>query len=136
MAKAKKQRAGAAVGRAASGRAASGNDARTTLAALIRKKEAAVTDGALQIVIAVASVTTLVTVDTTQQPPVFDPPDLGSLTFGDPRVGLSDQGVAIFKANLKILLPQIAGDIDQIPDNANLNIGDVARFVQLSLQTA
>lgn len=110
--------------------------AQGTLAALIKKKEAAVTDGAIQVVIAVASVTALVTVDTTQEPPVFEPEDLGSLTFGDPRVGLSDEGVAIFKANLKILLPQIAGDIDEIPDNASLNIGDVARFVQLSLQTA
>jgi hypothetical protein len=116
--------------------AASGSDARETLAALITKKEAEVTDGAIQVVIAIASVTTLVTVDTTQDPPVFDPPDLGTLTFNDPRVGMTDHGVAIFKANLKILLPQIADDIDQIPDNANLNIGDVARFVQLSLQTA
>jgi len=129
MAKKKKQTA-------ASARKAATGNARETLAALIRKKEAAVTDGAIQIVIAIASVTTLVTVDTTQDPPVFDPSDLGSLTFGDPRVGLTDQGVAIFKANLKTLLPQISADIDQIPDNANLNIGDVARFVQLSLQTA
>jgi hypothetical protein len=107
-----------------------------TLAALIRKKEAQVTDGALQIVIAIASVTTLVTVDAQQDPPVFDPPDLGTLTFNDPRVGMTDEGVAIFKANLKILLPKISDDIDEIPDNANLNIGDIARFVQLSLQTA
>jgi hypothetical protein len=110
--------------------------ARETLAALIREKEAGVTDGAIQVVIAIASVTTLVTVDTTQDPPVFDPDDLGTMTFGDPRVGLTDDGVAIFKANLRVLLPQIAGDIDQIPDNANLNIGDVARFVQLSLQSS
>jgi hypothetical protein len=110
--------------------------ARETLAALIREKEARVTDGAIQVVIAIASVTTLVTVDTTQDPPVFDPDDLGSLTFGDPRVGLTDDGVAIFKANLKNLLPQIVSDIDQIPDNSNLNIGDVARFVQLSLQAS
>jgi hypothetical protein len=85
---------------------------------------------------AIASVTTLVTVDTTKNPPVFEPDDLGSLTFGDPRVGLTNEGVSIFKANLKILLPTIADDIDEIPDNANLNIGDVAKFVQLSLQTA
>jgi hypothetical protein len=110
--------------------------ARETLAALIRKKEALVTDGAIQVVMAIASVTTLVTVDTSVDPPTFDPEDLGSLTFDDPRVGLTDHGVAIFKANLKIMLPQIAADIDQIPDNASLNIGDVARFVQVSLQTA
>ena len=116
--------------------ARSANDARQVMAALIRKKEAAVTDGAIQVVMAIASVTSLVTVDTTQNPPVFDPEDLGTLTFGDPRVGLTNEGVSIFKANLKILLATIADDIDEIPDNANLNIGDVAKFVQLSLQTA
>lgn len=116
--------------------AASASGARELMAALIKKKEAAVTDGAIQVVMAIASVTTLVTVDTTKNPPVFEPDDLGSLTFGDPRVGLTNEGVSIFKANLKILLPVIADDIDEIPDNANLNIGDVAKFVQLSLQTA
>jgi hypothetical protein len=110
--------------------------AREMMAALIRKKEAQVTDGAIQIVMAIASVTTLVTVDLTQDPPVFDPEDLGSLTFNDPRVGMSDEQMAMFKANLKFLLPQIVDEIDQIPDNANLTIADVARFVQLSLQTA
>ena len=131
MAKKKK-----AAGRTAARETVSSSHARETLAALIRKKEGTVTDGAIQIVIATASVTTLVTVDTTQDPPAFEPSDLGTLTFNDPRVGMTDQGVAIFKANLKILLPQIVDDIDQIPDNASLNIGDVARFVQLSLQTA
>jgi hypothetical protein len=116
--------------------ARSTSDAREVMAALIKKKEAAVTDGAIQVVMAIASVTSLVTVDTTQDPALFDPDDLGTLTFGDPRVGLTNEGVAIFKANLKILLPAITDDIDEIPDNANLNIGDVARFVQLSLQTA
>ena len=107
--------------------------ARETLEALIKKKESAVGDGSLQVLMALASVTTLVTVDTTSDPPAVEPEDIGSLTFGDPRVGLTDEGVAIFKANLKILLQQIADDIDQIPDNANLNIRDVAKFVQLSL---
>ena len=114
----------------------SASGARDVMAALIKKKQESVTDGAIQVVMAIASVTSLVTVDTTQDPPAFDPDDLGSLTFGDPRVGLTNEGVAIFKANLKILLPTIAADIDEIPDNANLNIGDVAKFIQLSLQTA
>jgi hypothetical protein len=115
---------------------ASASGAREVMAALIRKKQAAVTDGAIQVVMAIASVTSLVTVDSTQDPPAFEPDDLGSLTFGDPRVGLTNEGVAIFKANLKILLPTITDDIHEIPDNASLNIGDVAKFVQLSLQTA
>jgi hypothetical protein len=110
--------------------------AQETLAALIKKRQESVTDGAIQVIMAIASVTTLVTVDTTQDPPAFDPDDLGTRTFADPRVGLSNEGVAIFKSNLKILLPTIADDIDEIPDNANLNIGDVAKFVQLSLQMA
>ena len=136
MAKKTKPPAGAAAPAAAAPATGSAGDAHATLAALIKTKEAVVTDGAIQIVIAIASVTTLVTVDTSQDPPAFEPSDLGTLTFGDPRVGMTDQGVAIFKANLKILLPQIADDIDQIPDNASLNIADVARFVQLSLQTS
>jgi hypothetical protein len=114
----------------------SASGARDVMAALIKKKQESVTDGAIQVVMAIASVTTLVTVDTTQDPPAFEPDDLGTLTFGDPRVGLTDEGVAIFKANLKILLPTIADDIDELPDNANLHIGDVAKFIQLSLQTA
>jgi hypothetical protein len=123
-------------GAKARGETTSARGAQEALAALIKKKQASVTDGALQVIMAIASVTTLVTVDTTQDPPAFDPEDLGSLTFADPRVGLSNEGVAIFKSNLKILLPTIADDIDEIPDNANLNIGDVAKFVQLSLQMA
>jgi hypothetical protein len=123
-------------GAKARGETASARGAQETLAALIKKKQESVTDGAIQVIMAIASVTALVTVDTTQDPPVLDPDDLGSLTFADPRVGLSNEGVAIFKSNLKILLPTIADDIDEIPDNANLNIGDVAKFVQLSLQTA
>ena len=114
----------------------SASGARDVMAALIKKKQESVTDGAIQVVMAIASVTTLVTVDTTQDPPAFEPDDLGTLTFGDPRVGLTNEGVAIFKANLKILLPTVADDIDEIPDNANLHIGDVAKFIQLSLQTA
>lgn len=82
---------------------------------------------------AIASVTSLVTVDTTQDPAVVDPEDIDALTFGDPRVGMSDEQVAIFKSNLKFLLPQISDDIDQIPDNADLPIGGVMDFVRLSL---
>jgi hypothetical protein len=90
-------------------------------------------DGSLQVVLAIASVTTLVTVDSTQNPPVISPEDLGMLTFNDPAVGMTDEQVAIFKANLAIMLPEIAVDIRRIPDNANQNIGDVAQFVQLAL---
>jgi hypothetical protein len=108
-------------------------DATAKLAALIQGKPLIVTDGGLQVALAIASVTTLVTVDTTQDPFVVDPPDLGTLTFADPKVGMSDQQVGIFKATLKALLPQIAKDIDQLPDNANLVVGEVAEFVRLAL---
>jgi hypothetical protein len=109
-------------------------DATAKLAGLIQeKKTLATTDGALQVALAIASVTTLVTVDSTQDPFVVDPEDLGTLTFGDPKVGLSDEQVAILKANLKVLLPQISKDIEKIPENASLVIGDVAEFVRVSL---
>ena len=115
------------------GKALSGAGARERLDALIKSKEDTVSDGSLQVLLALASVTTLVTVDTTTEPPTVEPEDLGSLTFGDPQVGLTNDGVAIFKANLKILLPEIEADIDEIPDNADLRIADVAKFVRLSL---
>jgi hypothetical protein len=108
-------------------------DAKAKLAVLTHGKKLIIDDGALQVVIAIASVTNLVTVDTTQDPFVVDPDNLGSLTFGDSKVGMSDQQVAIFKANLKVLLPQISKDIDQLPDSAGLVIGDVAEFVRLAL---
>ena len=98
-----------------------------------KKPSSDVGDGSLQMALAIASVTTRVTVDTTQDPPAITPEDLGLLTFNDPAVGMTDEQVAIFKSNLIILLPDIANDIRQIPDNANQNIGDVAQFIQLAL---
>jgi hypothetical protein len=130
-----KKKKGSATGRTGARRGGT-SSAKEALASLIREKEAVVTDGALQVIIALASATTLVTVDTTQEPPAVEPENLGTLTFNDPQVGLADDDMPIFKANLKTLLPQIGNDIDQIPDNANLNIGDVAKFVQLSLMAA
>ena len=114
-------------------RAMSATQAQARLEALISEREAVVGDGSLQVVIAIASVTTLVTVDTAQRPPVVTPANLGALTFNDPQVGMSNAQVAIFKANLKLLLPQISADIDLIPDNANLQIAQVAKLVRLSL---
>jgi hypothetical protein len=111
----------------------SATDAQARLESLISEREAVVGDGSLQVVIAIASVTTLVTVDTAQNPPVVTPGNLGALTFNDPQVGMSNAQVAIFKANLKLLLPQISADIDLIPDNANLQIAQVAKLVRLSL---
>src|ERR1039457_5031608 len=106
-------------------------NANAKLAALIQGKKLTTTDGALQVALAIASVTQLVTVDSTQDPFTVDPEDLGTLTFG--KVGMSDQQVAIFKANLKVLLPQISKEIDKLPDNASLVIGDVAEFVRVSI---
>ena len=118
------------------GAAMSTSDAQATLDALIAERENVVGDGSLQVVMAIASVTTLVTVDTTEIPPAITPPNLGALTFNDPQVGMSNAQVAIFKANLKLLLPQISADIDLIPDNANLQIAQVAKLVRLSLLQA
>jgi hypothetical protein len=57
---------------------------------LINDKEREVGDGSLQVILAIASVTSLVTVDTSTTPPTFEPPDLGKLTFNDVKVGLSN----------------------------------------------
>lgn len=103
---------------------------------LIAAKEQAAGDGSLQVILAIASCSGLVTVDLTQSPPVVTPPNLGALTFNHPSVGLSNTQMAIFKANLAVLLPEIDDDIAQIPENAGLKIAAVANFVRLALLAA
>jgi hypothetical protein len=103
--------------------------ARETLRGLIATREALVTDGALQICLAIATVTNLVTVDAAQDPFVVTPNDLFNRKFNDNKVGMSNLQMPIFKANLAVLLPQIPADIAQIADNAGLEIGDVGDFV-------
>lgn len=110
--------------------------ARESFARMIREKQEAIGDGGLQVLLALASVTTLVTIDTTTTPPTVTPANIGLLTFGDPSIGLTDEGMRIFKANLTILLPQIADDIESIPASAALNIGKVVEFVHLCLMGA
>jgi hypothetical protein len=100
-----------------------------------RQPQPPATDGSLQVVIAIASVTNLVTIDTTQVPPVVNPDNLGDLAFNDNAVGLSDGQMPIFKANLKVLLPNIGDDIDKIPDNSNLIVSAVAKIVRLALMS-
>jgi hypothetical protein len=114
-------------------KAASRSTAERTLDRLIAEKQRTVGDGSLQVILAVASVTTLVTVDTRKVPPRIDPPNLGQLTFNDANVGLSNTQMAIFKANLSTLLPEIAADVAKIPENAGLKISAVADFVRLAL---
>lgn len=109
-------------------------DPNATLAGLIQGQHIAVTTGAIQVAIAIASVTTVVTVNAAAVPPTVDPPDLASRSFAD--VGMDDNQVAVFKANLKILLKSISSDIDQLPDSASLNIGKVMEFVRLSILAA
>jgi hypothetical protein len=111
-------------------------DPNSALQALIaQKKQLTVTDGSTQVVIAIASVTSLVTIDLTQHPPRITPPNLGTLAFNDNAVGISDDQMPMFKASLKVLLPTIASDIDQIPNIAAQVIGKVGEFVQLSLMS-
>ena len=95
--------------------------------------DAARTDGRLELALAIASVTSLVTVDATQDPFATVPDDLFDLTFNDAQVGMSDDQMAAFKANLSRLLRQIADDIAQIQESAQVSIETVAEFVKASL---
>jgi len=106
-----------------------------TLNKLIAAKQASITpkDGRLQLALAIASTTNLVTVDTTVVPFSTIPDDLFDRTFDDKSVGISDDQMPVVKASLSVLLPEIAGDISQIPDNAASPIEKVAEFVRLSL---
>jgi len=105
------------------------------LAQLIAAKNQAIgpDDGALQVALAIAGVSQLVTVDASKIPLQSTPSNLFDLTFNNSNVGISDNQMPTFKANLSQLLPQIANDISQIPANAALTIGQVAEFVRVSL---
>jgi hypothetical protein len=103
---------------------------------MIAAKEAEIDDGSLQVALALASITQLVTVDATTEPFSVDPDDLFLLKFNDPKVGLADDDIAIFKANLAELLPSISADISEIDENANVEIGLVVDFVTVSLLAA
>jgi hypothetical protein len=125
---AKRRRTAAKASSSTSPRAAS-----ASLDRMIDTKERAVGDGSRQVIIAIAMVTNLVTIDLTKTPPKVVPANLGTLTFNDPKVGMSNGQMPIFKGNLAALLPEISADIARIPDNAGLQIGKVADFVRLSL---
>jgi hypothetical protein len=100
---------------------------------MLAAAESAAHDGSLEIALAIAATTDRVTVDTTTTPFEARPDNLFELTFNDEHVGLSNDQMAIFKANLGVLLPALKRDIAAIPENANLLIGDVARLVMLLL---
>jgi serine protease AprX len=89
--------------------------------------------GALQVALALASVTSKVRVDTTAEPFETTPADLFARRFDDPRIGVDDRGMAAFLANLRSQLPAIASDLARLPPSARVSIGDVATFVGLSL---
>lgn len=94
----------------------------------------AIKDGRLEVAMAIADTTDLVTVDPTTEPFTTDPDDLFERTFNDDRVGIDDNQMRLFKASLEELLPEIARDIERIPENSNLLIDDVAEFVRLALR--
>jgi hypothetical protein len=134
--KTKKDRKGTSDKAVAKALAATPAGATEILRGLIEEKQQIVTDGSLQVIMALTFTTRLVTLDLRTSPPRTTPANLGALRFNDPTVGLSNIEMAIFKGNLAALLPQIAADIANIPENAALKIGDVAEFVRLALLAA
>lgn len=91
-------------------------------------------DGTIELAMAIAAVSSKVTL--TASPLKVTPPDLFQLTFDDPKVGISNAQMESVKSNLASLLPEIAADIAQIPDNADAQIEDAHEFVRLALLKA
>jgi hypothetical protein len=89
-------------------------------------------DGRLKVALAIAATTDLVTVNL-GPPATVDPSDLFIRTFNDPRVGIDNEQMRDLKERLKVFLPTITSDIEQIPENSNLIIEDVAELVRLAL---
>lgn len=102
---------------------------------MIAAKQAAVgpKDGRLEVALAISATTALVTVDASTAPFSSVPNDLFDRNFDDAKVGISDEQMVVFEANLAVLLPEVTSDINQIPQNAALPIEKVADFVRLAL---
>jgi hypothetical protein len=91
-------------------------------------------DGALELALAVASLTTLVSVDATRAPFHTQPADLFDRTFA--AVGLDESQMGFLREQLKRLLPSIASDLDansQVLDQSNHRIGDYAQFLKVAM---
>ena len=68
------------------------------------------------------------------EPFATTPANVFTLTFDDNLVGIiTSDLVRTFLANLKALLPEIATDLDQVPENPSMQIRLVVRFVRLAL---
>ncbi|MBN8730553.1 MAG: hypothetical protein J0L64_08445 [Acidobacteria bacterium] len=110
-------------------------DAQDALTLLDRAaRHRAAPDGALELAVALASLTRLVTVDLRQKPFRTEPADLFDLTFAG--VGLNDGQMGFLREQLKRLLPAISGDLDansQVLDQPNHRIGDYAQFLKVAL---
>jgi hypothetical protein len=88
--------------------------------------------GQLEVALAVARVSALVTVDPSQTPFKTVPAGLFLRTFGDAKIGITDEQMIFFKARLKALLPEIGATVDGIAEDATQTIGAVAQIVALA----
>lgn len=95
----------------------------------------AVKTGRREVAEAIAAVSGLVTVTLVGSSFTSIPDNLFDLTFNDPQVGIDDDRMSDFKESLKTLLVNdgISETIDEIPENANILIRDVARIIRLAL---
>lgn len=107
-------------------------DALTLLDRAARRRAAP--DGALELAVALASLTALVTVDIRQEPFRTDPADLFDHTFA--AVGIDEAQMGFLREQLKHLLPGIAADLDtnsRVLDQPSHRIGDYAQFLKVAL---
>ena len=100
------------------------------------KRTAVATDGRFEVAMAIAGTSNLVSVNPTAHPFTTIPDNLFDLAFKDDLVGIDDEEMEVFKANLTLLLPNIKADIAQIEDDSSVIIDKIAEFIEISLQIA
>jgi hypothetical protein len=101
---------------------------------LIAARENTARDGRLEVATALAMTSDKVTVDASQEPFSTNPDNLFTLTFNDNRIGITTPDLMrAFLANLKRLIPEIADDLEHVPENPAMQIQLVVRFVRLAL---
>jgi hypothetical protein len=89
----------------------------------------------LSLLAALAATSSRVSIDTSKTPVAFSPANLFNLTLVE--LGLLDSTqIAIFKNNLKVLLPGSAVDIDLMPINPDLGVSKIAQLLILSARVS
>jgi hypothetical protein len=86
-------------------------------------------DVRLAVALALARTSRLVKVTKTKQRFTIRPTNLFALKLSDKRIGIDDKRMALFKKNLRRILPDAAQSIKRIPNRASMSVNQIVSLI-------